>query len=328
MKNTIKIMALLACLLLFAAGCTPQENNTPEVTSFEECVEAGYDVMESHPRQCEADGIIFTEVIDENGESLAEQCESEGGTWLPEHHECEDISETFCSELGGSFESCASACRHDPDAEMCIEVCVPVCSFEGSEDYVDENDNNGENSQGRADENNYSEITSFQECVDAGNPVMESYPAQCEADGTVFVQELSDEEMCENLFMGTWLPEHNECEGISEDECYQLDGVYDSCASACRHEPEGTPCTKQCVFVCEVGAGASDDVNNGHDDLPISEECESEGGTWLPEHNECEYIEKDFCTETGGTFYDCESACRHDPDAEMCIDVCVPVCRY
>lgn len=34
------------------------------------------------------------------------------------------------------------------------------------------------------------EINNFEECVKAGNPVMESYPRQCSADGEIFVEEL------------------------------------------------------------------------------------------------------------------------------------------
>lgn len=38
-------------------------------------------------------------------------------------------------------------------------------------------------------------ISNFEECVAAGNPVMESYPAQCSTrDGQHFVQELTGEE--------------------------------------------------------------------------------------------------------------------------------------
>jgi eight-cysteine-cluster-containing protein len=37
------------------------------------------------------------------------------------------------------------------------------------------------------------DITSFEECVAAGNPVMESYPRQCRAeDGQLFVENLED----------------------------------------------------------------------------------------------------------------------------------------
>lgn len=36
------------------------------------------------------------------------------------------------------------------------------------------------------------QITSFEECVAAGNPVMESYPRQCRAGDTVFVEEIDE----------------------------------------------------------------------------------------------------------------------------------------
>ncbi len=36
------------------------------------------------------------------------------------------------------------------------------------------------------------EITSFEECAAAGNPIMESYPRQCRADGRTFVEELPE----------------------------------------------------------------------------------------------------------------------------------------
>lgn len=37
-----------------------------------------------------------------------------------------------------------------------------------------------------------SQITSFAECAAAGNPIMESYPRQCRADGRTFVEEIND----------------------------------------------------------------------------------------------------------------------------------------
>ncbi len=37
------------------------------------------------------------------------------------------------------------------------------------------------------------EITNFDDCVSAGNPIMESYPQQCRADGKLFVQNIGNE---------------------------------------------------------------------------------------------------------------------------------------
>lgn len=38
--------------------------------------------------------------------------------------------------------------------------------------------------------NNENEITNFEECAAAGNPIMESYPRQCRANGKTFVEEI------------------------------------------------------------------------------------------------------------------------------------------
>ena len=36
-------------------------------------------------------------------------------------------------------------------------------------------------------------MTNFQECADAGNPIMESYPAQCSAGGETFTENIGNE---------------------------------------------------------------------------------------------------------------------------------------
>lgn len=57
-------------------------------------------------------------------------CPSLGGKWLPEHNECESITQRQCSQLFvGTFNECASPCRHNPNAEVCIQLCVPVCTI-------------------------------------------------------------------------------------------------------------------------------------------------------------------------------------------------------
>ena len=99
-------------------------------------------------------------------------------------------------------------------------------------------------------------IDSFEECASAGNPVMESYPRQCRtSDGRNFVEEIkpidSPKSQCEN-FEGTWLQNFNECEGISEEQCSSMNGIFNECESACRHMPEAEMCTMQCVLVCVI----------------------------------------------------------------------------
>lgn len=104
----------------------PIESN---IESFEECIAAGNPAMESYPRQCRtSDGKHFVEEVDPMFENEV-QCVTNGGQWLSEFNECENISENLCTEMNGTFKECESACRHDPDAEMCTMQCVQVCEF-------------------------------------------------------------------------------------------------------------------------------------------------------------------------------------------------------
>ena len=61
--------------------------------------------------------------------------------------------------------------------------------------------------------------------------------------------------------------------------------------------------------------------------VSLAESCENNDGTWLEDFSECEFISEDWCLENNGSFNECESACRHDEEAEMCILMCVPVCN-
>lgn len=56
-------------------------------------------------------------------------CRMLNGSWLDQYQECEGISQNLCQYLGGVFSECESACRHDPQAEVCTMQCVPVCKF-------------------------------------------------------------------------------------------------------------------------------------------------------------------------------------------------------
>lgn len=91
---------------------------------------------------------VFEEIVQENlppvaipvpptrsSEDNRQICEMSGGTFFYElneknkYMECEGIDEQTCGQIGGRFNECASPCRHDPSAEVCIELCVFVCSF-------------------------------------------------------------------------------------------------------------------------------------------------------------------------------------------------------
>lgn len=60
-----------------------------------------------------------------------ESCSKKQGVWYPESKVCEvnQLSEVECKTQGGEFNGCASACRHNPRAEMCTLQCVLTCTF-------------------------------------------------------------------------------------------------------------------------------------------------------------------------------------------------------
>jgi hypothetical protein len=58
-----------------------------------------------------------------------EQCTNIGGTWSEDYKECTGVSSEQCQEIGGTFNECASACRNDPNAQVCTMQCVQVCEF-------------------------------------------------------------------------------------------------------------------------------------------------------------------------------------------------------
>lgn len=60
-------------------------------------------------------------------EEMGLDCEEAGGTWSMTFAECEYVGREWCENVMGRFEECASACRHDPTAEICTMQCVPVC---------------------------------------------------------------------------------------------------------------------------------------------------------------------------------------------------------
>lgn len=62
----MKIAAVtLLCVLAILAACTLTTPAADPITSFEECVDAGNPIMESYPRQCHADGMMFTEDMEQ-----------------------------------------------------------------------------------------------------------------------------------------------------------------------------------------------------------------------------------------------------------------------
>lgn len=109
-KKLVKLLfgCFAICLFVFA-GCSPKE-----------------DVVE--------DDKVNESLIETDDVSLKNLCAVNNGTWIEEVQECEYVSEEFCDENGGVFYECGSACRNNPDAQICTAQCVPFCSFSEEKD--------------------------------------------------------------------------------------------------------------------------------------------------------------------------------------------------
>lgn len=80
------------------------------------------------------------------------------------------------------------------------------------------------------EDNNQINVTNFEECVMAGNPVMESYPRQCQHNGQIFTENIDqvvggdkDEYGCIGSAGYSWCEPKNKCLRIWEEECYDSD---------------------------------------------------------------------------------------------------------
>lgn len=74
--------------------------------------------------------LIFAVIVTSAaGQQPAESCSHNGGTWLEKYKECEYASREWCRTLGGRFDECGSACRHELNPGPCTMQCVPICQF-------------------------------------------------------------------------------------------------------------------------------------------------------------------------------------------------------
>ncbi len=72
------------------------------------------------------------EMVSMNKTNPESTCKANGGQWDEKYRECVGVSSQACKALNGTYDECASACRHitpaNGEKQVCIAVCVQVCS--------------------------------------------------------------------------------------------------------------------------------------------------------------------------------------------------------
>jgi hypothetical protein len=59
----------------------------------------------------------------------AVKCTESGGSYDLSNDECLGVSGAMCTDIGGAWNECASACRNNPEAVVCTMQCVQICEF-------------------------------------------------------------------------------------------------------------------------------------------------------------------------------------------------------
>ena len=109
---------VLYLLLFVMPKVRENRENSPEITSFQECVDGGNPVMESYPRQCAVGGKTFTEII-EYPSSMSES-------------EARIIAEKECIKGGealekGTYNENSKTWWFDANLNSVKEGCNPAC---------------------------------------------------------------------------------------------------------------------------------------------------------------------------------------------------------
>lgn len=206
--------------------------------------------------------------------------------------------------------------------------------------------------------------SSFEECAAAGGNVAESYPRQCFLGEQAFTEVIDEIEVVfEPVVVASETfeiaPFTVKCQGYEpiDQDCYVVNGEYfydplenfrfeqgykvtakvDKIKMFSDEEYEYMADISQFSYKVTEIISKEESEETEADYFGKNEEesprgyalvCRNHEGTWIEEHKECEYLSKDNCDSYGGVFEECTSACRHDPEAQMCTLNCVPVCSF
>lgn len=154
-------------------------------------------------------------------------------------------------------------------------------------------------------------VANFDSCVAAGNPVMESYPAKCSSDGITYTEVLENpnDKPCTKEYMPVCGETKVQC---VKAPCPPIKNTY---SNRCMAKNEGATI----LYEGECKENSLDDSHTL---------CEDNSGIWDSALNECIGIDKLTCESIGGIFNECASACRGNPEAEICTMQCVITCEF
>ncbi|MCA9496323.1 MAG: hypothetical protein KC589_05250 [Nanoarchaeota archaeon] len=101
--------------------------------------------------------------------------------------------------------------------------------------------------------------------------------------------------------------------------------IFASCSQVAENNTDSKPVIEE-----ENNQNSNTKENKIEEETKFSYEdyCTDNKGTWNTISNDCEYISKEACENKSGSYSECESACRNDPDAQICTMQCVSVCKF
>ncbi|MFC1678539.1 Gmad2 immunoglobulin-like domain-containing protein [Patescibacteria group bacterium] len=127
-----------------------------------------------------------------------------GYQWCPSTEKCQRMWEEYCEEFKDQFRGEAQRCDSFAP-EICPQECVvcPPCAACSSISCQTEefcaNLGIDRTWYEEIKKNMEGKITNFQECIEAGNPAMESYPRQCRAGDQTFTENIGNEQDKQDL---------------------------------------------------------------------------------------------------------------------------------
>ena len=120
------------------------------------------------------------------------------------------------------------------------------------------------------------------------------------------------------------------------DEYYQVENFsacvsyYDGCNTCGVENGMLTFCTKRACLRLDTPSCEVYEWDDLWQDSVTDQElqCKNAWGQFVSVHKECENIDELTCNALGGTFSECASACRNEPEGTMCTMQCVQVCDF